>query len=234
MMALSRTIDARLHRRWQRGDYRARAELAERYLPLARRLALRYRNSGEQVDDLIQVASLGLVKAIDRWDPNRGTTFATFAVPTILGELRRHFRDNTWTVRPPRAMQELSLAVKKARDRLWQEGNATPTVADIATLLGRTQEDVRRALQASAAQQSESLEVPIAGTDEPGFHEVENRLVLEHLFAGLDARAREVLRLRYRDDLLQRDIAKRVGCSQMHVSRVLTEALTKLQLQAAA
>jgi RNA polymerase sigma-B factor len=233
--------DARLQRRQLSGDPRARAELVERYLPLARRLALRYRNSGEPVDDLVQVASLGLIKALQRWDPDRGTAFSSFAVPTILGELRRYFRDSTWAVKPPRSAQELAFSVSKTRDRMWQDGSGPPTVAQIAGALGRSQEEVLCALEAAAAHRAESLDEPILeagdetisrrdviGHAEPGYRRVEDAMVLDELISTLDEHSREVVRLRFREDLLQREIAQLLGCSQMQVSRVLRESLRRL------
>src|SRR5258705_6908531 len=124
--------DQRLMRLVQGGDDHAREELIERYMPLARSLALRYRRASEPLDDLIQVASIGLVKAVDRWDPDRGLAFSSYAVPTILGELRRYFRDSTWDVRPARDLQELCLAVEAARDKLWAELGRSPTADDLA------------------------------------------------------------------------------------------------------
>jgi RNA polymerase sigma-B factor len=238
-----RLEDARLQRRQLNGDRQAAAELAERYLPLARRLAFRYRNRGEPIDDLFQVACVGLVNALQRWDPDRGTTFATFAVPTILGELRRHFRDRTWAVKPPRSAQELSLAVGKARDRLWQEGSRAPTVAEIAGLIGSSQEQVLAALEAGAAHSAESLDVPaveggdasitaldVLGEHDAGYGRVENAMALDQVIATLDEQAREVVRLRFLEDLLQREIAQRLGCSQMQVSRILRDSLRTLGL----
>ena len=133
--------------RHKRGDTAARAELIERYMPLARSLALRYRRASEPLDDLIQVASVGLVKAVDRWDPDRGLAFSSYAVPTILGELRRYFRDSTWDVRPARDLQELCLAVEEARDALWIDLGRSPTVADLAKHLNRAPEEVMEALR---------------------------------------------------------------------------------------
>src|SRR5829696_5511052 len=141
--------DVRLAQRHQHGEAGARAELIERYMPLARSLALRYRRTSEPLDDLIQVASIGLVKAVDRWDPARGLAFSSYAVPTILGELRRYFRDSTWDVRPARDLQELCLTVEQAREALWGELGRSPTVGDIAEHLNRPAEDVVEALRAS-------------------------------------------------------------------------------------
>jgi RNA polymerase sigma-B factor len=237
-----RLHDARLQRRHRRGDRRAGAELAERYLPMARKLALRYRGSGEPVDDLVQVASVGLVMALMRWDPDRGVAFSTFAVPTILGELRRYFRDSTWAVRPPRAKQELSLVVAKAREQLAHHGSRGALVAELAGKLGCSQDDVRDALEAGAARRAESLDVPVGdsgeetltgldllGESEPGYARVETEVTLDRLTETLDERAREVVRLRFREDLYQREIGERIGVSQMQVSRILRESLSRLQ-----
>src|ERR1700755_284732 len=139
--------DQRLMRLVQGGDAHARADLLARYMPLARSLALRYRRASEPLDDLIQVASVGLVKAVDRWDAGRGLAFSSYAVPTILGELRRYFRDSTWDVRPGRDLQELCLAVEEAREKLWGDLGRSPTVADLATRLERQPEEIVEALQ---------------------------------------------------------------------------------------
>lgn len=233
--------DSRLTARRQAGDPHAREAMVRRYLPLARSLALRYRNSPESNDDLIQVASLGLVKAVDRWDPERGLAFSSFAVPTILGELRRHFRDSTWDIRPGRDLQELCLAVEHARDTLWTESGHSPTVADIAGHLGRRSEEVLEALRASDARSLRSLDAPtsdgedesasvgeMTGADDPEFERVEAAASLDRLLGTLDDRSREILRLRFSEDMLQREIAERVGCSQMHVSRIIRSSLEHL------
>jgi RNA polymerase sigma-B factor len=233
--------DHRLALRQQRGETDARSELIERYMPLARSLAMRYRRASEPLDDLIQVASVGLVKAVDRWDPGRGLAFSSYAVPTILGELRRYFRDSTWDVRPARDTQELCLAVEEARDALWIELGRSPTVADIAAHVNRAPEDVLEALRASEGRSLRSLDAPVheqegdsatagelLGTAEPGYEQVEAGATIEQLTAILDDRAREILRLRFSEDLLQSEIAERVGCSQMHVSRIIRSSLERL------
>jgi RNA polymerase sigma-B factor len=233
--------DHRLARRQQRGEPGARRELIERYMPLARSLALRYRRASEPLDDLIQIASIGLVKAVDRWDPGRGLAFSSYAVPTILGELRRYFRDSTWDVRPGRDMQELCLAVEEARDELWIELGRSPTVADLAARVRRAPEDVMEALQASDGRSLRSLDAPVheeeggsasaidlIGAADPEFERVEAGATIEQLTAILDDRAREILRLRFEEDLLQSEIAARVGCSQMHVSRIIRSSLERL------
>ena len=228
-------------RRHQRGDSHARNQLVERYMPLARSLALRYRRASEPLDDLIQVASVGLVKAVDRWDPERGLAFSSYAVPTILGELRRYFRDSTWDVRPARDLQELCLSVEEAREALWIDLGRSPTVADIAAHLGRGPEEVVEALQASEGRSLRSLDAPVheqegdsatagdlMGHDDPEFDRVEASATIERLTGILDERAQEILRLRFQEDLLQSEIAERVGCSQMHVSRIIRSSLEKL------
>ena len=228
-------------RRNQRGDGRAREELIERYMPLARSLALRYRRASEPLDDLVQVASIGLVKAVDRWDPGRGLAFSSYAVPTILGELRRYFRDSTWDVRPGRDLQELCLSVEEAREALWADLGRSPTVRDIADRLQRSDEQIVEALQASDGRSLRSLDAPVhdeegdsastgdlIGRHDDEYDRVEAGVTIERLAGILDERAREILRLRFEDDLLQSEIAERVGCSQMHVSRIIRSSLERL------
>lgn len=238
----AKRLEQLLFRRHQRdGDLQARRELIERYLPLARSLARRYERRGEPLDDLVQVASLGLVKAIDRFDPERGLSFSSYAVPTILGELRRYFRDSTWDVRPARDLQELCLAVEEAREKLWGELGRSPTVADLADRLDRSPEEIVEALQATEGRSVRSLDAPVhdeendsasagdlIGTDDAEFERVEAGVTLERLTGILDERAQEILRLRFQEDLLQSEIAERVGCSQMHVSRIIRSSLEKL------
>jgi RNA polymerase sigma-B factor len=228
-------------RRHRDGDDHARAALIERYMPLARSLALRYRRASEPLDDLVQVASVGLVKAVDRWDPERGLAFCSYAVPTILGELRRYFRDATWDVRPARDLQELCLAVEEAREALWGDLGRSPTVADLARRLDRTEEEIVEALQATEGRSVRSLDAPVheedgdsatagdlLGADDVEFERVEAGVTIERMTEILDARAREILRLRFQSDMLQSEIAERVGCSQMHVSRIIRASLERL------
>jgi RNA polymerase sigma-B factor len=236
-----RREDTQLIRRLRGGDARARETLIERHLPLARALAMRYRRTAEPADDLIQVASVGLIKAADRWDPDRGFAFSTFAVPTILGELRRYFRDHTWDVRPPRPLLELSRSVDAAREELSVATGREPKVVDLAARLGRSSDEVEEALQAGTARHARSLDVlvhqdegdsatlgELIGRVEEGYEQVEAAATLEHLTADLDPRAREVMRLRFGEDLHQAEIGDRVGCSQVHVSRIIQTSLEKL------
>jgi RNA polymerase sigma-B factor len=239
--------DHLLQRRHLQGDSAARDELIRNYLPLAKQLARRFRDRAEPLADLTQVAYVGLVAAVDRWDPDRGTAFSSFAVPTILGELRRYFRDNTWMVRPPRDLQETWLNICRARDELWQDLGREPTVHDVAERLGVTIEQVNDALQAGAIRVAGSLDEPLRPDDSRGataldravasddhIRHADAAITLEQLSSVLDRRSREVVRLRYREDLLQREIAERVGCSQMQVSRILKDALTTLEAQTSA
>jgi RNA polymerase sigma-B factor len=239
---LSRCDDRGLIHRHRAGDPRARETLIARYLPLARRLASRYQRGSQPLEDLVQVASVGLVKAADRWDPDRGAAFSTFAVPTVLGELRRYFRDATWAVRPPRDLQELVLAVEAARPRLTGRLGREPTPRDFAASLARSADEIAEALQAADARFAGSLDAPVLedagevdtvgelrGEDDPGYHRVEADASLEQLLSIVDRRAREVIHLRFTDDLLQAEIGERLGLSQMHVSRILRASLARLE-----
>jgi RNA polymerase sigma-B factor len=228
-----------LQRYAETADPALKEELVCRFLPLARSLALRYRGASEQLEDLIQVASLGLVKALDGFDLERGKSFIAYAAPTILGELRRHFRDRVWEVRLPRGLQERTMAVSEAAGELSDELGATPTVSQIATRLDLDDEAVSEALQADEARRTLSLDVPrnrqdresvpmveTVGRTEPGYDAVEAQLAAEE--APLDERERRVLKLRFDEDLNQYEIGRRLGVSQMQVSRIMRRALRKL------
>jgi RNA polymerase sigma-B factor len=240
--ALDSVTDARLACRHRDGDPAARAALIERYLPLARAIALRYRASREPFDDLFQVACLGLVKAVDGWEPERGLAFSTYAVPTITGQVRRHFRDTTWSVRPPRAVLELAVAVERAREPLRATLGREATVDELARHLGRPPDDVAEAVRAAQGRSTSSLEALAAeaqpgsrrgatepGADDSGYEEAEARLTLERMSVGLDRRSRAVLRLRFEHGLFHAEIAGLVGCSQQHVSRLLAASLEHLR-----
>jgi RNA polymerase sigma-B factor len=242
VLATRKTVhDATLFARRDTGDAHARDELVERFLPLARSLARRYERSGEPMEDLVQVASLALVKAIDRFDPVQGTAFTSFAVPTIVGELKRHFRDRGWSVRPPRPVQELSLRVARATGELTQDLDRSPTVPELAAALDSDEEQILEALQALRGRDAVSLQAP-AGDDagplevqdtlgelDDQFAHAEARVLIDSLGAGLHPRSREVLRLRFEQDLTQREIGERLGVSQMHISRLIREALTHMR-----
>jgi RNA polymerase sigma-B factor len=217
--------------------------MIEQYLPLADKLARRYRHTSEPLDDLIQVARVGLVKAVDRWDPDRGTAFSTFAVPTIMGELRRHFRDRTWTIKPPRDLQDLYLQVQRVRHELATELGREPTARDVADRIDRTPEDVVEALAVGDAHSPTSLDAPVRDDEtasrldtlpDPGreISRCEDRTALEQLATTLSERDWKVVCLRFQQDLLQREIADRMGVSQMHVSRILRDAVAQLRAAA--
>jgi RNA polymerase sigma-B factor len=233
-----RELFARYRETRERAD---RDVLFDRFLPLARQLARRYQRSTEPFDDLFQVACLGLVKAIDRFDTTRGTAFSSYAVPTIAGELKRHFRDRAWSVRVPRDLQELALTVERAASELSPNLHRQPTVAEIAAHVGATDETVLEALEAAAAHKTSSLDVPRSddddggtlgdslGCQEQGFTRAEDRATLERLMSVLTPRDREVLRLRFEEDLTQSEIGERIGISQMHVSRIIRQAIAQLR-----
>jgi RNA polymerase sigma-B factor len=226
------------------GDERAREQLILQYMPLARGLALRYRRGAEPAEDLIQVACVGLVKAVDRWDPTRGLELSSFATPTILGELRRHFRDTTWGIRPPRGLQELVLAADRERHAVQADTGRPPTLAELAGRLACEESAVSEALQAGGCRSLPSLDAPVRDGDahvagelipliDRELERTEQRATIERMTRVLDDRSREVLRLRYDEDLMQREIAARTGTSQVHVSRTLRASLKRLQADAA-
>jgi RNA polymerase sigma-B factor len=220
------------------GDPADREHAVRRYLPLARSLAHRYRYSGEPTEDLEQVASVGLLNAIDRFDPERGVAFSSFAVPTILGELRRYFRDRTWSLRAPRELQELTVRIEAARDELTSSLGRQPTIAELSERLGVSQERILQALELVLAfhtvpldgrgpSDEEAPETP--GPIDDGYARAEDRAVLAPLLGTLSARDAEIVLLRFREDLTQDDIARLVGVSQMQVSRVLSRSLSRLR-----
>ena len=231
--------DALLRRYATTRDPRLKEELVHRLLPLARSLALRYRAAPEPLEDLIQVASLGLVKALDGFDPERGKSFNAYAAPTILGELRRHFRDRVYELRLPRHLQERAMAVRAAEAALSEELGRTPTVSQLAERLELSEEEVLETFAADSARRTVSLDGPrsredtepvsmieTVGEREAGYERVEVQLAAEG--APLTERERTVLRLRFEDDLKQREIGRRLGVSQMQVSRIMRTALRKV------
>jgi RNA polymerase sigma-B factor len=237
--------ERRLLRRYHEdGDVAARDELAERFLPLARRLARRFERSGQSTEDLVQVASIGLLKAIDRYDTERGTTFSTFAVPTILGELKRHLRDQGWALRVPRPVQELALRVASTAQDLGEELGRSPSATEIAAALHVSTEEVLEAQEAALARDTASLDRPLSeeegagshvdtiGDEEAGYELVEDVSAVAPALRALPAREREVLRLRFFEDLTQTDIAERMGVSQMQISRLVRRALDRAREEA--
>jgi RNA polymerase sigma-B factor len=233
-----------LVRRWRdRGDQRARDELFTRFLPLARKLAGRYINPHEPLEDLIQVASMGLLGAIDRFDPGRGVQFPAFAVPTILGELKRYFRNTGWSAHVPRGAQELALRVDRAARQLTSQTGRAPRVQELAQYMELEMEDVIAGLDAGTAHYAVSLDAPLstADTEEPeslgdSLGAVDERYGLVEISAALAAAVeqlphleRRALALRVERDMKQSEIAAELGCSQMQVSRLLRRAGVKLR-----
>ena len=239
-----RLEDERLLIKYHReGDVTAREELVMRFVPLARQLASRYRHAGEPVEDLVQVACVGLLKAVDRFEPDRGHAFTKYAVPTMLGELKRHFRDKGWSVHVPRATQELVLKVSEALGVLPGKLGRSPRPRDIAEAIGAPVEEVLEAMEAATAYEATSLDQPRPGadadedgwswgdsisTEEPGYELVEINETLRGTLEALPPRERLILNLRFEQDMTQAEIAERVGVSQMHVSRLLRRSLDRL------
>src|ERR1700681_3073295 len=232
-----------LFARWQEdGDDAAREELVRRFLPLARTLARRYGRSSEPFEDLLQVASLGLLKALDRFDPSRGHPFSSFAVPTILGEMRRYFRDSGWSVHVPRGEQERALKVRDAQETFANEHGHAPTVNQLAEYLEVDSDEVIEALQAIQAYEALSLDAPrpgadgdamtygeAVGHDDDRYELVELDATVTAVLERIPKRERLILRMRFVEDLTQTEIAARVGVSQMQVSRLLRRSLDQLR-----
>ena len=219
------------------GRRELRDELIEAHLWLADRLARHFANRGEPLDDLYQVSSLALIKAVDRFDPERGVEFTSYATTTIIGELKRHFRDRGWSVRAPRRIQELYLHLGQAISDLSQSLGRSPTIQELAQVTSASEEDVLEALEAGQAYRATSLDAPSDDDDTLGSHlggedsefaNSERRLLLEPYLARLPARERLILKLRFEDDLTQSEIAQQLGIRQMHVSRLLSKCLARL------
>lgn len=231
-----------LFRRYkQQGDEAARDELIMSHLNLVRFLASKFKNRGEPLDDLVQVGTIGLIKAIDRFDPDRGLEFTTYATPTVMGEIKRHFRDKGWSVRVPRRLQELSAKVNQATDELTKQLQRSPSTEEVAKRLGVSVDEVLEAMESSGAYSSVPLEG--GGSDDDDSPSVidhyatvdqdlaasDDRMVIEDTIAGFSPREQEVIRMRFRDGLTQVEIAKRLGISQVQVSRLLRRTLKKVQ-----
>jgi RNA polymerase sigma-B factor len=228
--------------RWHsHGDKAAREELVKRFLPLARKLARRYNVGHEPFDDLLQVASLGLVKAVDRFDCGRGNAFSSFAVPTILGELKRYFRDHGWAVHVPRGAQERAVKVEDAQQQLSARSGRAPTVPELAEYLELSIEEVLESLETARAHHATSLDAPhddgegesatlveTFGDEDPGLKLADARITVGLVAAQLSQREREVLALRFVDDMTQTEIADQIGVSQMQVSRILRRSIARL------
>jgi RNA polymerase sigma-B factor len=220
---------------------RVRDELVEMHLPLVEYLARRFRNRGEPLDDLVQVATIGLIKSVDRFDLERGVEFSTYATPTIVGEIKRHFRDKGWAIRVPRRLQELKLSLAKATSELSQRNGRAPTVAELATHLGMSEEEVLEGLESANAYSAVSLDAPDTGDDDSpavadslgttddSLEGVEYRESLKPLLEKLPPREKKILLLRFFGNMTQSQIAAELGISQMHVSRLLARTLAQLR-----
>ncbi|HEY7708076.1 MAG TPA: SigB/SigF/SigG family RNA polymerase sigma factor [Gaiellaceae bacterium] len=235
--------DRELLRRYhQQGDVEARQQLIEQYLPLVRSLARRYAYRGEQLEDLVQVGSIGLIKAIDRFDVERGVELTTYATPNIIGEIKRHFRDKGWSVRVPRGLQELNVRLSRLVEELTVQLERSPTIPELAKAAGVEEEQVLEALESGRAYSSVSLSTG-GGSDEDGeldpleslgtieheYEVSEDRAVLAPGFKVLDERERKILHLRFFSGLTQSQIAAEIGISQMHVSRLIRRSLEKIR-----
>ena len=220
---------------------RLREQLVEAHLPLVEYLARRFRNRGEPLDDLIQVATIGLIKSVDRFDLERGVEFSTYATPTIVGEIKRHFRDKGWAIRVPRRLQELKFSLTKATSELSQKNGRSPTVAELATHLGMTEEEILEGLESANAYSAVSLDAPDGGDDDSpavadslgmmddALEGVEYRESLKPLLEQLPPREKKILMLRFFGNMTQSQIAGELGISQMHVSRLLARTLAQLR-----
>jgi RNA polymerase sigma-B factor len=247
MPAVNHAADEELQRRYrERDDSDARRELVDRFLPFARDLARRYSHTDEPLEDLVQVASLGLLKAIDRYEPERGTRFTSYATPTILGELRRYFRDNGWSLHVPRELKERALDAKQAVDTLSARLGRSPTTREAAAALGCTSEEVLEALDAAASYRPVSLDATIEGdsrgadrladslgSEDRGYELVEEREAIARMWEALPELEQKVIQLRFFHELTQQAIGERLGYSQMHISRLVRRALARLEETAA-
>ena len=220
---------------------RARDELVTMHLPLVQFLARRFRDRGEPLDDLVQVGTIGLIKAVDRFDPERGVEFSTYATPTIVGEIKRHFRDKGWAIRVPRRLQELRMSIGAATAELSQRSGRAPTVGELAVHLGVSEDEIIEGLEGAQAYSTSSLDTPLGGDDDapmladrlgdvdPEIESIEYRESLKPLLAALPSRERRILALRFFHGMTQSQIAEEVGISQMHVSRLLAKSLSTLR-----
>jgi RNA polymerase sigma-B factor len=231
-----------LRRYHEDGDLQAREQLIEQYMSLVRSLARRYSYRGEQLEDLVQIGAIGLIKAIDRFDLERGVELTTYATPNIIGEIKRHFRDKGWSVRVPRGLQELNVQLSRLVEQLTVQYSRSPTIPELAKAAGVEEEQVLEALESGRAYTSLSLSVgggggddddldPLEslGTEEHQYEVSEDRAMLAPGFKALDERERKILQLRFFDGLTQSQIAQQVGISQMHVSRLIRRSLEKIR-----
>ena len=233
-----RTVEELLLAYHRDGNRAAREQLLVELMPLVRSLAGRYAGRGEPLEDLVQVGALGLIKAVDRFDVARGVEFTSYGVPTIVGEIRRHFRDRAWAMHVPRRVKELSVRLSRVLDELTTSLGRSPTIAELAEFTAVEEEDVIDALDAAHAFSTRSLDVPLSGGDQlmerlagadPGYDGVEDRWLLAAGLDALDSRARKIVELRFFEEKTQSQIAAELGISQMHVSRLLRSALVAMR-----
>jgi RNA polymerase sigma-B factor len=235
-----------LRRYHEQGDLSAREQLIEQYMSLVRSLARRYAYRGEQLEDLVQIGAIGLIKAIDRFDVDRGVELTTYATPNIIGEIKRHFRDRGWSVRVPRGLQELNIQLSRLLEELTVQLGRSPTIPELAKAAEVTDEEVLEALESGRAYSSLSLSVGASqdeegeldpleslGTEEPRYALTEDLAVLAPGFRVLDERERRILHLRFFEGLTQSQIAQQIGISQMHVSRLIRRSLEKIRAEIA-
>ena len=239
-LAMDTNVDALLVAYHRNGDQDAREQVLVELMPLVRALALRYAGRGEPLEDLVQVGSIGLIKAVDRFDVDRGADFASYAVPTIVGEIRRHFRDKGWAMHVPRRLKELSIRLSRVLDQLTSELGRSPTVAELAAAAGVEEEEAIDALDAMNAYATRSLHAPFdegsddnlsekLGEDDAGYAEVEDGTLVAAGLDALDERERQIVELRFFHEMTQSQIASEIGISQMHVSRLLRRALASMR-----
>ena len=237
---MNTNVDALLVAYHRDGDEAARERALVELMPLVRALASRYAGRGEPLEDLVQVGSIGLIKAVDRFDVDRGVDFASYAVPTIVGEIRRHFRDKAWAMHVPRRLKELSLRLSRTLDQLTTELGRSPTLTELAAAAGVDEEEAIDALDSMNAYSTRSLHAPFdddsddslsekLGADEVGYAEVEDGTIVAAGLDALDERERQIVELRFFHELTQSQIASEVGISQMHVSRLLRRALATMR-----
>lgn len=237
---MERGVDALLVAYHREGDRDARERALVELMPLVRALASRYAGRGEPLEDLVQVGALGLVKAVDRFDVDRGVEFSSYAVPTIVGEIRRHFRDKAWAMHVPRRVKELSVRLSRVLDELTTDLGRSPTVAELAEAAGAEEEEVIDALDSAHAYSTRSLHAPFdeggddslaekLGEEELGYRDVEDGSLIAAGLDALDDRERRIVELRFFDEMTQSQIAAEIGISQMHVSRLLRRALAKMR-----
>ena len=240
IQAMDQSVESLLIAYHREGNEQAREQVLVELMPLVRALAARYAGRGEPLEDLVQVGSLGLIKAVDRFDIERGVDISSYAVPTIVGEIRRHFRDKAWAMHVPRRLKELSLRLTRLLDQLTTELGRSPTIAELAHAAGVEEEDVIDALDSANAYSTRSLQAPFddgtgdyladkLGHEDRGYEDVDDGALVEAGLSALSERERQIVELRFFEEMTQSQIAAEIGISQMHVSRLLRRALATMR-----